>query len=187
MKRIHSGQRSSSQSECEHDGRVHGNTGLEQCIIHREIDSSPISASVPLLQWNLVYIRANLIHRLISPEMNKSQALVNNHFWQLDLFSFISQVWGSPVVGRNSFGQHQMSLLVPFDIPKLHWLFLSVSPSDWVDDNTLLICSVLVLWFWNHIYTLNVWLFAHTLGTCWVHWLLVGFLDVTCTICRCHK
>lgn len=81
---IHSGQRILSLSGCEHIGGVLHDRGLEQCIIHWEMDSSPISVSVPLLQWNPFYITASVIHTLISPDIVKNQVIVNNPSWQLD-------------------------------------------------------------------------------------------------------
>ncbi len=142
--------------------------------------------SVLLLQWNHVYIHAHVIYRLISPDMHQTKAVVNNHFWQLDLFFCLiyertgpsweqKLIWSAPNVIISTF----------FYIPKLLHVF---SLPLWMDDNTLLICSVLVLWFWNNTHPLNVWwLSAHIYGICWVHGLLVGFLDVTGPVCRCHK
>lgn len=74
----------------------------------------------------------------------------------------------------------------PFDKPKLLLsVFLSACLDGWqypID----LFCSCPVVW--NHTLPLNVWwLSAHNFGIYWVHGLLVGFLDVTGTICRCHK
>lgn len=102
---------------------------------------------MPMLQWNHIYIQAFVIHGLISPDVKKTEAAVNNHFWQSGLFS-PSYLWA----GRNSWGWKliwsapNVITAPPKDSPMLLHLFPALV---WKDKNTLLICSVLVLWRWN--------------------------------------
>lgn len=68
-----------------------------------------------------------------------------------------------------------------------YFISFYLSPPVYLNDDTLLICSVLVLWFWNHTPPLNVWwVFAHTFRMCWVHGLLVGVLT-SLALPRCNK
>lgn len=149
-----SGQWSSSQSECEHDGGgVHGNTELNQCIIY----SSLFSVSGPLLQWNRVYIHAHVIHRLISPDVNRSSC-------QQSLLTvgsvFLSYLWvGWPIWGQKLIctapnviiGTLLSDILKPLglflclsgwmEIPYWSVLFLSCGfetiPTLWMSDDSL--------------------------------------------------
>lgn len=48
--------------------------------------------------------------------MNKTEVVVNNHFWQLDLFFVLFQEGQAQLRAENSFGQHQMSFWHTFHL-----------------------------------------------------------------------
>ena len=159
----------SPQSGCERHGCIDGNTGQKRCIIHWETDSFPYRSVCLCFSGKNIYIHAGVIHRLISPDINET---VNIHFSQLDLHFCLIYERAGQAKGRNSFRQHQMSVYLS-DIPELlHLLSLPV----WMDRSTLLICSVLVLWFWNRTQPLNVWWLSVPLGLAWYMDFLWVFL-----------
>lgn len=156
---IHSGQRrSSTQSEWEHDGGVHGNT-TGTGTMHNSLGNRFISylSECAFASMKPIYTHAGVICRLISPGTKKTEAIVNNQ----NLFFCLIYMW------ETHRARTKMSLLSDS---------FRLTPPVWLDSNTLLIRSVLVLWFGNRSHARRLWeLSDHIFGTCRVHGLPVGF------------
>lgn len=144
--------KSSSQSEHERGGGIHDDTKVEQCIIHQEKYSSPSSVSASV-EPRLYPRQCNLQTYFPRREQNRGccqQSLLTigsvflPYLWVDKLSKWEKVILPAPNVNMSTPLTHLNDSL---------WLSSSVV----LNGLSLLIGSVLVLWFWNHTLVLKLW------------------------------
>lgn len=138
---IHSGQRSSSQSWCEHDGGSHDNTGLNNALFMRK-PIHLLSQTVFLCFIETQFISMPAQFQTYFPRREQNpRPLSTITFDSWTCFRFYVSA------DKHRWGQNLI-----WSVPDIISAYRGVpfSTSVLFDNDTLLICSVLVLWLWNY-------------------------------------